>query len=363
MPDRSNAAHYAPGSLDAFGWDERFAAALEALEASDLQPARVTVEHNHIYRLQTVSGELLAEAAGSLRHVAGGSDGMPAVGDWVAVRTGGRRAAIRAILPRRSCFARKAAGDPTRRQVVAANVDTVLLVSGLDGDFNLRRIERYLAAAADSGAAPVVVLNKADLHPAPQDAAATVRRSVPRLPVHVTSCPQAQGTEQLEQYLEPGRTVALLGSSGAGKSSIINQLLGSDRQRTARVNRRTGRGRHTTVHRELLLRPGGGVIIDTPGMRELQLWDTGQALEAAFDDIDALAADCRFRDCGHDREPGCAVRAAVAAGGLPAARLAHYQRLMDERQGLQARQVELERNTAGRRGRPPQAGPRRLSQS
>ena len=354
-----------PIDLEQLGWDGAFAAALDAAEAPGLTPARVAIEHNHLYRVYTRDGELLAEASGSLRHAAAGPDGLPAVGDWVAIRVGGKRASIHAILPRKSCFARKAAGDPTQRQVVAANVDTVLLVSGLDGDFNPRRVERYLVAAAESGAAPVVVLNKADLCPSASDAVETIRAIAPRVPVHATSCAQSTGLDQLKAYLVPGRTVALLGSSGTGKSSIINHLLGSERQQTRRVHRRTSRGRHTTVHRELMLRPAGGVIIDTPGMRELRLWDTGQALEATFDDVDALAGDCRFRDCRHRSEPGCAVREAVAAGRLPAARLNHFRRLEIERTVLQERQQQLSRMTEARQdqpSRPAARSSRRLSQ-
>ena len=354
-----------PIDLEQLGWDGAFAAALDAAEAPGLTPARVAIEHNHLYRVYTRDGELLAEASGSLRHAAAGPDGLPAVGDWVAIRVGGKRASIHAILPRKSCFARKAAGDPTQRQVVAANVDTVLLVSGLDGDFNPRRVERYLVAAAESGAAPVVVLNKADLCPSASDAVETIRAIAPRVPVHATSCAQPTGLDQLKAYLVPGRTVALLGSSGTGKSSIINHLLGSERQQTRRVHRRTSRGRHTTVHRELMLRPAGGVIIDTPGMRELRLWDTGQALEATFDDVDALAGDCRFRDCRHRSEPGCAVREAVAAGRLPAARLNHFRRLEIERTVLQERQQQLSRMAEARQdqpSRPAARSSRRLSQ-
>ena len=339
-----------PAELARLGWDRSFAAAFDAVAAPGLVPARVGVEHNHLYRVLTDGGELLAEAAGSLRHAAAGGDALPAVGDWVAVRAGAaRRATIRAVLPRRSCFARKAAGDPTRRQVVAANVDTVFLVAGLDGDFNPRRMQRYLAAAAEGGAAPVVVLNKADVCDAVDEAATAIRALAPRVPLHATSCKEAHGLDALAAYLTGGRTVALLGSSGVGKSTIVNRLLGVERQRTRSVRGRDSRGRHTTVHRELLVRPGGGVIIDTPGMRELQLWDTDRALEDVFDNIEALAGDCRFRDCRHRSEPGCAVRGAVAAGQLAAGRLAHYQRLEDERAALQERRERLERMAEQRR--------------
>ena len=354
-----------PVDLEQLGWDGAFAAALDAVETPDLVPARVAVEHNHLYRVQARDGELLAEVAGSLRHAAAGPDALPAVGDWVAIRIGGRRASILAVLPRRSCFSRKAAGDPTQRQVVAANVDTVLLVSGLDGDFSPRRVERYLVAAAESGAAPVVVLNKTDRCTTVEEAVAAIRAIAPQVPVHATSCSPPAGLDRLETYLAPGRTVALLGSSGVGKSSIINYLLGTERQQTARVNRRTGRGRHTTVHRELLVRPGGGIIIDTPGMRELRLWDTGQALEQTFDDVDALAGSCRFRDCGHRTEPGCAVRAAVADGRLPAARFNHFHRLRDERTELRERQDERARTAEAGLTRMPNPAlrtPRRLAQ-
>ncbi len=351
-----------PAELARLGWDRSFAEAFAAVAAPGLVPARVGVEHNHLYRVLTDGGELLAEAAGSLRHAAAAADALPAVGDWVAVRAGAaRRATIRAVLPRRSCFARKAAGGLTRRQVVAANVDTVFLVAGLDGDFKPRRMQRYLAAAAESGAAPVVVLNKTDVCGAVDEAVAAIRALAPQVPLHATSCAAPRGLDALAAYLTAGRTVALLGSSGVGKSTIVNYLLGAERQRTRSVRRRDSRGRHTTVHRELLVRPDGGVIIDTPGMRELQLWDSERALADVFDDIDALAGDCRFRDCRHRSEPGCAVRGAVAGGSLAAGRLAHFQRLEDERAELQARRERLEhlaelRRPGAARGR----GSRRL---
>lgn len=332
-------------TLGDMGWDDGFSAAFDALDEPGLTPARVGIEHNHFYRVLTAGGELVAQAAGRLRHRAAGQDELPAVGDWVAVAVGAHddKATIRAILPRRSSFSRKAAGDPTARQVVAANIDVVLVVAGLDGDFSPRRIERYLVATADSGARPAVVLNKADLEENVALRVAEVRRAAPDVPIHPTCCKTGQGMEDLARYLEPGRTLALLGSSGVGKSTIINGLLGEARQKTQAVRSADSRGRHTTIHRELIAAPGGGIIIDTPGMRELQLWDSDRALEAAFAEIETLAADCRFRDCRHRQEPGCAVRAAVEAGTLPAIRLTHYLRLDDERAHLDRRRDELAR--------------------
>ena len=352
-------------TLGELGWDTGFSTAFDALGEPGLIPARVGIEHNHFYRVLTAGGELVAQAAGRLRHRAAGQDELPAVGDWVAVTVGAHdgKATIRAVLPRRSSFSRKAAGDPTARQVVAANIDVVLVVAGLDGDFSPRRMERYLVAAADSGAQPVVVLNKADLEEHVGLRIAEVREAAPDVPVHPTCCTTGRGIDALRRYLAPGRTVALLGSSGVGKSTIINGLLGEARQKTQAVRAADSRGRHTTIHRELIAAPGGGIIIDTPGMRELQLWDSDRALEDAFAEIDALAPDCRFRDCRHRQEPGCAVRAAVRAGTLPAIRLTHYLRLEDERAHLVRRRDELARLEDKKRTRVVHRAPRKLSTS
>ena len=318
--------------LTQLGWTSALAEAFAPQAAEGLLPARVVLEHTHIYRVMAADGERLARVSGRLRHHAAGRGDFPAVGDWVAIESAepDGDATVRAILPRRSRFSRRAAGDPTEEQIVAANIDTVFLVAGLDGDFNPRRIERYLLVAWESGAAPVVVLNKADLAADPESSTAAVRAIAGGVPVHTVSCRDEASLDVLRQYLGHGQTGALLGSSGVGKSTIVNRLIGHDLLRTRDVREADSKGRHTSTARQLVLLPGSGVLIDTPGMRELQLWDTGEAIHGAFADIDALAAQCRFRDCRHRQEPGCAVRGAVASGALAAPRVASYHKLQDE---------------------------------
>ncbi|MGE0446045.1 MAG: ribosome small subunit-dependent GTPase A [Vicinamibacterales bacterium] len=319
------------------GWDDRWAAAFAALAVpADVQPARVGVEFNHIYRLLTADGELEAVASGRLKHHAASRSQMPAVGDWVAVRKrpDEDRGAITAVLPRRSRFSRGSAGQVADEQVVAANVDTIFIVMGLDRDFNLRRLERYLLLARESGAAPAILLTKPDLSQDVDAQAAAVAALAGSAPVHVISPRLNQGLDQVLAYLGPGRTTALLGSSGVGKSTIINRLAGDEVQRTREVREADRRGRHTTTHRELVVLPGGGLIIDTPGMRELQLWDVEGSVRETFDDIEALAPACHFTNCRHRNEPRCAVKAAVAEGALDASRLESYLKLHDEMKTL-----------------------------
>lgn len=326
--------------LTALGWGPSLTEAFAAHAAQGLTPGRVALEHTHIYRVLTAEGEWLARVSGRLRHQAGHRSDFPAVGDWVAVepRPDGE-ARIRAVLPRFSRFSRRSAGDVTEEQIVAANINTVFIVGGLDQDFNPRRIERYLLVAWESGAAPVVVLNKADLVDDPARFVAEVSGTAPGVPVHAVSCRDAESLAPIHRYLAHGQTAALLGSSGVGKSTIVNQLIGRELIRTREVREWDSRGRHTSTVRQLVLLPEGGVLIDTPGMRELQLWETGEALSGAFGDIDDLSAGCRFRDCRHGNEPGCAVRAAAEAGTLPAGRFASYQKLRDE-QEFQSRQQD-----------------------
>lgn len=329
-----------PTDLAAYGWNANLADQFARYAAEGLTPGRIAREHTHIYNVLTALGEVRARVTGRFRHDARGRQDFPAVGDWVALQgaESGGEAQIHALLDRRSKFSRKVAGNTVEEQVVAANVDTIFLVSALDHDFNLRRLERYLVVGRESQARPVIVLNKADLSDDIGSAVAEVTIIAPDVPVHAVSCKRQDGLEALHQYLRPGETVALLGSSGVGKSTLINRLLGEDRQRTRDVRASDQRGRHTTSHRELIVMPDGVLMIDTPGMRELQLWDTDEGIRETFDDIEALASACFFRDCQHQDEPRCAVTTAVQEGRVAPEHLANYHKLKRELQSLAARQ-------------------------
>jgi ribosome biogenesis GTPase / thiamine phosphate phosphatase len=328
------------------GWnDEREQQFAPFSTKADVRPGRVAIEFNHNYRLYVDGDEIEAIAAGRLKHRAESRSELPAVGDWVAVRKRPEedRGSIQAILPRHSKFSRKVAGNVTDEQVVAANVDVVFLVMALDNDFSVRRMERYVILARESGAAPVVLLTKPDLSQEVPAQVAEVQAVAGELPIHVLSPKRDEGIDQVRQYLRRGRTGALLGSSGVGKSTIINRLIGSDRLRTRDVRESDSKGRHTTTHRELVKLPEGGLIIDTPGMRELQLWDVGEAVKETFEDIETLATECHFTDCRHREEPRCAVKAAVADGRLSASRLESYHKLQDELAHLATQQDERAR--------------------
>jgi len=305
--------------------------AFEPYDTRGLILGRVSIVHRSQYLVFTSLGEARAEAIGTLLYNAEDASELPAVGDWVAAQqVGPAQAMVHAVLPRRTVFARRAPGTRHEQQVVAANVDLVFVVCGLDGDFNVRRIERYLTLARESGADAVVVLNKADLCDNLDARIAEVQRIAAESPVICISAQTSEGVEPLKNFIASGQTVALLGSSGVGKSTIVNQLLGENRQQVREVRESDSRGRHTTTHRELLPLPSGGALIDTPGMRELQLWAGQGSLDSAFSDIAELADDCRFRDCTHTVEDGCAVQAAIRDGSLDPERGESYQKLRAE---------------------------------
>jgi ribosome biogenesis GTPase len=334
-------------ALAALGWDWTFAEAFVPLAAAGLGAARVVAEHRGRYVIAGAhGGEISAVLAGRFRHDARSRLELPAVGDWVAAThasSSGDVASIHAILARRSAFVRKVAGEETAAQVVAANVDLALVLMALPADVNARRLERYLALAWESGALPTVVLTKTDLCDNVAGNIAAAQSVAPGVEVIALSAVTGEGVSSLERFLQPGRTAVLLGPSGVGKSTLVNRLLGADRLCTGDL-REDGKGRHTTTHRELVRLRGGALLIDTPGMRELQLWDAEEGLGATFSEIYTLAVECRFRDCRHDREPGCAVRAAVDAGRLPMDRLEHWRRLERELAYLARRQDEKDRS-------------------
>ena len=321
--------------LSGLGWDAGWAAAFAPFEAVGRWPARVIATHRDAWVLATAAGDRDAVVAGRLRHEALGPADLPAVGDWVAIAatpSAAERAVIHAVLPRRTALRRGAEdGHVTDEQVLAANVDVALVVAGLDGDFNLRRLERYLAVAWSGGATPVIVLNKSDIAgdlDALRDAAASV---APGVEVLAISAGNGDGVAALAlAHLAPGRTAVVLGSSGVGKSTLVNALAGEARQRTAAVREDDSRGRHTTTHRELVRLPGGALLIDTPGIRSLGVGGAADGLGAAFSDVEDVAATCRFSDCRHEREPGCAVRAALADGRLTPERVASHRKLEKE---------------------------------
>jgi ribosome biogenesis GTPase len=327
-------------NLELLGWKNFFSECFSNPSQNEYSVGRVAIEQKNTYILYTEFGELSAEVSGKLRHQASERQDFPAVGDWVAITliNGEARATIQKILPRKSKFSRKTIGTVTNEQIIATNIDTVFLVSGLDRDFNKRRIERYLILVWESGANPVIVLNKADLCDDVEQRYSEVEAIAPGVPIVVLSAVENTGLDGLTPYLGIGQTVALIGSSGVGKSTITNQLVGQDIQVVQSVRSGDSRGRHTTTHRELIILPSGGLLIDTPGMREIQLWASQDGLQETFADIEALITLCRFRNCKHEKEPGCAVQQALVDETLDEERFRNYQKLQQELDYLNRKQ-------------------------
>ncbi len=337
-------------SLVDLGWDDRFQQAFDLLELHGSVPGRVVSEQRGSYQVLTDRGQLQAEISGKFRNQAEAGDRFPAVGDWVVIGPvpGEPKGIVHGLLPERSRFSRQVSGGRqrlsggrTQEQVVASNVDTVFIVGAMDGgrSANIRRIERYLTLAWNSGATPVILLNKADLCADVAGFMRSVESVAAGLYVHAVSAKEKTGLEALKSYLQPGKTIAFLGSSGAGKSALINALLGEERLKVGEVRERDHTGRHTTTTRELILMPGGAMVIDTPGMREIQMWAGEDDLVNTFEDIDGLARQCRFKDCRHESEPGCAVKAAIERGDLDRKRFDSCRRLQKEVRYHEAREA------------------------
>ncbi|NOT60801.1 MAG: ribosome small subunit-dependent GTPase A [Acidobacteria bacterium] len=327
-------------ALIPFGWNQHFQSHFQPYGAEGFEAGRVALEYNQFYRVYTAAGEILAETTGKLRYEAASRAELPAVGDWVALkkRDDQEHARIQAILPRTSCFTRKVVDRKTEEQVVGANIDTVLLMTSLNQDFKPRRLERYIAVAVESGARPVLILSKADLCDDLPDKLVALAALAEHAPIHAVSAREGLGLEALAPYFVAGQTVAILGSSGVGKSTLVNHLMGFDRQKVKEIRVGDGEGMHATRHRELIVLPSGGLVLDTPGMRELQLWQTDEGMDQVFGDVEALIAACRFSNCSHKTEPGCAVRVALADGTLEVARYHNYVRLQGELTHLAQRQ-------------------------
>lgn len=314
----------------------------QQVTADDALVGRVLLEHKHSYRVMTEQGELLATVSGNFAYNALRREQYPAVGDFVVLERmdGEERAVIHQLLKRKSKFTRKAAGLEIEEQIVAANVDIIFLVMSMNDDFNVRRLERYLVAAWDSGAMPVVVLTKQDLTDNPAAYIAEAEAVAIGADILAVSAFTGEGIERLRAYVKQGVTAALLGSSGAGKSTLTNALLQTTHMKVAAIRKDDAKGRHTTTHRELVYVPTGGCLIDTPGMRELQLWQQGDSLQTSFADIHALSEQCRFRNCTHTNEPHCAVQQAIATGELDVARMRSYEKLQRELAYIERKQSQ-----------------------
>jgi ribosome biogenesis GTPase len=336
--------------LEAIGWGDPFASAFHGHAALGRAPGRVTVEDRGRYLVQTARGEIAASVSGRFRFDAGDDpSGFPTVGDWVALDAHDPdNAVVHGLLPRRTAIRRLNPGRRTEAQVLAANVDVALVVTSMNQEFEPRRLERYLAATWESGARPAVVLSKADLADEPDAFILRAEAVAPGVPILPISAVADTGLDAVRALLAPGQTVVAIGSSGVGKSTLVNALAGHELMAVREVRLDDDRGRHTTRRRQLMVLPDGSLILDTPGMRELATWD-GDGLSASFADIEALAAECRFRDCSHRGEPGCAIAVSLADGRLDERRLEGFRKLVREAAHLERRRDALARNEERRR--------------
>lgn len=315
-----------------FGWNPFFEAEFSDFQEQGFEPARVAVEHRNYYELYSTLGEVTADKSGKLFYDYDSKESLPAVGDWVVIKhiPNEPKAQIDAVLGRRTKFSRKTAGAVTEEQIVAANIDILFVMNSLDQDLNPRRIERYLTLAWDSGIQPVIVLNKLDLCENLDKFMIEVNEISFGTPVHVVSALNKTHIEELLPYFDGFKTIAVVGSSGVGKSTLINDLCDGTKMKVNNIGKYKDKGKHTTSHRELIVVPTGGLIIDTPGMREIQLWEGGEGLAETFEDIESLALNCRFTDCKHESEPGCAVKAAIKSGEVEVSRFKSYRKLLNE---------------------------------
>ncbi|MBC7960043.1 MAG: ribosome small subunit-dependent GTPase A [Vallitaleaceae bacterium] len=329
-------------NLKQYGWNNFFEKQYKEKGYEGMKVGRVIIDHNNVFQVVTEDGEIVVELSGKVLRGENGRT-KPSVGDWVVLQKREDKWLAEDVLPRKSKFSRKMAGNDTLEQIVATNIDTIFIVSSLNHDFNLRRLERYLIVAWDSGATPVIILSKSDLCEDADEKIEAVEEIAPGVQVHSISALEAEGMEQLKQYLGEGKTIALIGSSGVGKSTLLNTLAGEELLKVSGIREDDDRGKHTTTHRQLVLLPSGGMILDTPGMRELQLWQADEGIDHVFSDIQSLADQCKFTDCKHESEPGCAVLSAISSGIMKSDRLESYIKLKKELAFVERKQLERQR--------------------